>query len=146
MKITHPMLVKAKACAGPRAEFKRLFGKSVEVTEALCVEHVQVFDWGGAAEHLLAPAARAAYDEATATAWATYNAAIAPARAAYNAATATARAALNKATAMAWAAYLKATAPAWATYLEATAPAWATYREARARAFAQAFNSTENQS
>jgi hypothetical protein len=107
--------LKAKgACSEQVALFRQIFGQSVEITEALCVEHAALFSWEWAAENLLSAKARAAYDAATTTAEAAYEAAKAPARAAYEAATATASAAYEAARVAAWADYEAARATAWA--------------------------------
>ena len=102
------------ACREQLLLFKAKFGNSVEITEALCVEHSTEFSWGWAASNLLSAPAWAAYEDATA-----------PARAAYEAATAPARAAYEAATEAAWAAYDAASAPAWAAHEAAIASAWA---------------------
>lgn len=102
------------ACPDQIALFKRLFGDSVEVTEALAAEHAGKFNVEWAANHLLSPQAQAAYYAVTS-----------PSLAAYEAATARALAAYEAATARAWAAYDAATARARDAYDAATARAWA---------------------
>ena len=113
MLVTAASLRKLGACSDQVAEFERLFGAEVVVTEALCREHARRFDWDWAAENLFPAAARRAYDEAKAPAWRAYGQATAPARRAYR----------------------EATAPAWRAYDEATAPARRAYDEAKAPAF-----------
>lgn len=58
------------ACASQVALFRKMFGKSVDITEALCVEHAAAFSWNWAAENLLTKPASDAYDDAKALAWA----------------------------------------------------------------------------
>ena len=53
MKITLAQLRKLGACPDEVAIFEKLFGESVEVTEALCVKHAEKFDWDWAAKRLL---------------------------------------------------------------------------------------------
>jgi len=69
-KITSTQLRRAAACEDQVKLFVRHFGRSVVVTEKLCIEHAQDFDWDWAADSLLSVPARAAYNEATAPAWA----------------------------------------------------------------------------
>ena len=70
--LTLATLKSKSACGGQLAVFRTTFGKSVIVTEALCVEHAAAFSWGWAADNLLSPDALAAYEAARAGAWATY--------------------------------------------------------------------------
>ena len=65
MKITSAMLRKHRACADQVTEFQRRFGKSVEVTEEICLSVAKVFNWNWAALYFLPAPARKAYDEAT---------------------------------------------------------------------------------
>ncbi len=81
--ITLRQLVKAGACRDQRAEFARLFGRSVVVTEALAIEHANVFDWRWAAHHLLHDAARADFEKVCAPALAKYEKVCDAARAKY---------------------------------------------------------------
>ena len=85
------MLRRARACHRQVEIFEREWPEGAAVT----LENVQRaaelgldLDWF--AYNLFTPAARDAYDEATAPAWAAYDKATAPARAAYNKACATA--------------------------------------------------------
>ena len=137
--LTLATLKKKGACAGQAALFRAKFGRSVEITEALCIEHAADFSWRWAVDNLLSATARAAYDAAMAPAEAAYRAAMAPAEAAYRAATASAGAAYSAATASAGAAYDAAMAPARAAYDAAMAPAEAAYRAATAPAWARAY-------
>ena len=139
--LTLATLVRKGACREQREKFAKLFGKSVEITEALCAEHANEFNWDWAARNLLSASAsaRAAYDAAVAPALAAYDAAMAPAWAAYDAARASAQAAYDAAMAPAWAAYDAAMAPAWAAYAAAMAPARAAYAAAMASAWARAY-------
>ena len=61
-KITWAQLRKLGVCKNALADFKRLFGSEVWVTEALAVEHAAVFSWDYAAQYLLSTAQRDAYD------------------------------------------------------------------------------------
>ena len=138
--LTLARLVKAGACQPQVDLFKQHFGKSVEVTEEVCLAHASEFSWGWAANHFLTPSALDAYDAARAPAWAAYDAAQASAWAAYNAAM-TPWVAYDAARASAWVAYDAARASAWVAYDAAVAPARAAYDAARASAFAAAYNS-----
>jgi hypothetical protein len=68
--LTLATLKKKGACSEQVALFRKMFGRSVEITEALCVEHASVFSWGWAARNLLTAPACAEYDRVTAAAWA----------------------------------------------------------------------------
>ena len=135
-KITLSMLRKAGACKQQLDAFEQLFPRGVEVTIALCREHVATFNWGWAAENLLSPSARAAYDEARTTAGETYLKA-----------EATAAATHGKTIVSAWAKEYLAdplaardrVATTLATYKEAVAAALADYDEAVAVAWAEAY-------
>ena len=58
------------ACVEQVALFRKMFGKSVQITEALCVEHASAFSWKWAAENLLTASAWATFEAAMASAWA----------------------------------------------------------------------------
>jgi hypothetical protein len=90
------------ACTEQVKLFAKMFGASVQVTEALAVEHFDKFDWAFAAR-LLSDAGQAEYDRVTAPAWAEY----------------------ERVTASAWAEYERVTASAWAEYGRVRASAWA---------------------
>ena len=77
--------LKAKgACSEQVALFRRLFGKQVEVTETLCIEHARAFSWSWGACNLLSAQASDAYHEAIQQASDAFDAAIQPARDAYH--------------------------------------------------------------
>jgi len=135
MIITADMLRLREACADQVVEFKRLFGDQVAVTEALCIEHAQVFYWAWAARNLLPAEARQAYGEAITPAWKAYDEATAAARTAYGEADAAAGKAYGEATAAAWKAYGEATAAARTAYGEAITLARTACNEATAAAF-----------
>ena len=135
MKITVKKLKALGACKDQVKLFQDLFGPSVVVTEALCIQHAQEFSWGWAAQNFLSAPALKAYDKAIASARKAYAKAIAPASKAYQEATASAWKTYQEATASAWKTYTKAAAPALKAYREARAPTWEAYREAAARAF-----------
>ena len=95
MKVTKTLLLRKGACDDQLDKFVELFPKGVVVTEALCIEHASVFDWGWAASHLLrAPAqdeysrvraaAQAEYERVIAAAWDEYEREMAPAQAEYS--------------------------------------------------------------
>ena len=113
------------ACAEQRALFRKLFGTSVEVTEALAVEHPASFSWTWAANKLLSAAARAEYDKARAAARAECDKVTAAARAECDKVRAPARAEYEKVTAAARAEYNKVHAAAWAECDKVRAAAWA---------------------
>ena len=83
MLVTTAKLRDLGACRDQVDLFVALFGESVEVTKALCIEHAQKFNWNWAAKNLLPKTARAEYDHATASAWDEYDHAKASARAEY---------------------------------------------------------------
>ena len=129
MKLKLENLVKLRACWQALDLFENLFGKEVELTLDLCLEHGPKFDMDWAAENLLKPEARAEYEKAQAPAWAECEKARAAAWAEY-----------RKARAPAWAEYEKAQAAAFAEYEKAQAPAWAEYEKAQATAFFNAWS------
>ena len=118
MKITVERLKRLRACKAQVARFAELFPDGVEVTEELCIQHAQDFDWRWGSRNLLSPLALAAYDNA-----------VAPARADY-----------DNAVARAWARahYDNAVARAWADYEKAATQVRADYEKAGAVAFAKA--------
>ena len=71
-EITLLQLRELGACADQCAEFEKRFGKSVEVTEELCLSVADVFNWDWAAEYLLGAPALAEYKRVMAAAWADY--------------------------------------------------------------------------
>ena len=82
-QITLLQLRKLGACADQCAEFKKRFGKSVEITEELCLSVAGVFSWDWAANNLLGAPALAEYGRVTVPAWAEYDRVIAAAWAEY---------------------------------------------------------------
>jgi len=88
--LTVSTLVALGACIEQRAKFKALFGDSVEITEALCVEHASTFNFDWAALHLLSAPARSEYERVRAAAWAEYERVTAAAWAEYDRVTAAA--------------------------------------------------------
>ena len=113
MKITARILKSKGACTDQVALFASLFPKGVQVTEALCLEHADKFNWSWAAQKLLPASARAEYERIVASARAEYARTEAPA----------------------WAEYERAEAPAWAEYERVRASARAEYERVRASAF-----------
>ena len=124
MKVTVALLKRKGACATQAALFKELFPKGVEITEEVCVNVADKFNWSWAAEKLLSEPANAAYERATALAYAAYERATAPAPEAY-----------ERATALAYEEYRRATAPAYEEYRRATALAYAAYQRVQAATF-----------
>jgi len=61
MKITINHLEQADACQGQKDLFTDLFPDGVEVTEEVCREHSQVFDWEWAVWKLLTEEQQAEY-------------------------------------------------------------------------------------
>jgi hypothetical protein len=116
------------ACESQRDKFKKLFGKSVMVTEELAIKHAQDFDWSWAAKYLLSEPARAEYERVRAPALAVYNNVLTAAWAEY-----------SRATEPAWAEYSRAIATALEEYDKANATARAEYNKAMAPAFAKAY-------
>jgi len=82
--ITLAQLKRLGACTDETSQFERLFGSSIEVTEACCVQHAAQFDWNWAAEHLLSQDALAEYQRVRATASAEYERVMAAARAEFD--------------------------------------------------------------
>jgi len=119
MKITVTKLRKLRACKKEVERFKALFPRGVQVTEALCVQHADDFDWVWAARHLLSSSARAEYERVADAAWAEYDRAKTAALAEY-----------NRVRAAAWAEYERARDAAWAEYKRATAAAFGRLAEA----------------
>ena len=117
MKLKLENLVKLRACWQALDLFENLFGKEVELTLDLCLEHGPKFDMDWAAENLLKPEARAEYLKARAAAWAEY----------------------RKVRDSALAEYEKLEAAAWAEYRKARAPALAEYKKGEATAFFNAW-------
>jgi cell division septum initiation protein DivIVA len=115
--LTLATLKKKGACKEQVVLFRKMFGKSVEITEALCVEHAAVFSWGWAAENLLTAAALAEYQRVRAAALAEY----------------------QRVTAAALAECERVTAPAWAEYARVTAAALAEYERVKAATWARAY-------
>ena len=81
--LTLETLKAKRACAEQLRLFESMFGQSVEVTEALCVEVSAKFDFAWAAQRLLSLDALAEYERVTAPAWAEYKRVTAPAWAEY---------------------------------------------------------------
>ena len=79
MKVTATQLRKLRACQEQVDLFVATFGESVEITEALCLEHAGNFDWDWAAYNLLPAPAWADYERAMASAEADYERAMASA-------------------------------------------------------------------
>jgi hypothetical protein len=100
------------ACKEQRDLFRDLFGESVEVTEDLCGEHADKFDWDWAASRLLLEDGRARYKRARALIRDQY---------------------LN-ATGPAFKAYMVAHAIAWQAFVEAPDKDCGAYRSAIAEA------------
>ena len=138
--LTLQTLIDKGACSEQVELFRVRFGKSVRVTQRLCVSVAYAFDWNWAAQHLLSRPARAEYQRAAAAAWAEYARVLAPARAEYQRATAPAAAEYERVTAPAWAEYARVVAAAWAEYARVEAAAWAEYEVAAARTFAKLYN------
>ena len=88
--LTVSTLVALGACIEQRRAFRRTFGVSVRVTEALCVEHASTFNFDWAALHLLSAPARSEYERVRAAARAEYERVEAPALAEYERVTAAA--------------------------------------------------------
>jgi hypothetical protein len=101
--LTLATLKKKGACKEQVALFRKMFGRSVEITEALCVEHAAVFSWGWAAENLLTAAALAEYQRVRAAALAKYQRVMAAALAEFGRVTAAALAEYERVKAAAWA-------------------------------------------
>ena len=83
MKVTVALLKRKGACATQAALFTELFPKGVEITEEVCVNVADKFNWSWAAEKLLSEPANAEYRRATAPAYEEYRRATALAYAAY---------------------------------------------------------------
>ena len=112
--LTLATLKKKGACSEQVALFRKLFGKSVEITEALCAEHAKAFSWEWAAGNLLTAAACVEYRHVTAAAWAEYDRVVAPAWAECLRVAAAALEEYKRVAAAACAEYQRVTAAAWA--------------------------------
>jgi len=126
MKVTKALLKRLGACEAQREKFAELFPRGVVVTEALCVEHAQEFNWDWAANHLLSPEAQAEYNRVTA-----------PRSCRIRSLRRRAAAEYDRVRALAWAEYNRVTAPAQAEYNRVTAPAQAEYNRVMASAQAE---------
>jgi hypothetical protein len=74
MTITVKQLRKLKACEEQVDLFKKLFGESVEITEALIKEHSAKFDIYWLAKNLFSGSLLATYEASRDQLWATYEA------------------------------------------------------------------------
>ena len=83
-KITSSLLRAKGACSEQVELFKSLDGDSLELTEALCLEHAEKFNWGWAAHNLLSRKALDKYNHAMDVAWTEYENIEDLARAKYN--------------------------------------------------------------
>ena len=112
--LTLAQLVAAGACEEQCTLFTELFGKSVDITEVLCLEHAAKFTWVWAGRNLLSRTAYDAYEKVHAAALDEYEKVCAAALDEY-----------EKVQATAWAEYEKVQATAWAEHQKAHAAAWA---------------------
>jgi hypothetical protein len=113
MTITLAQLKKLGACHDQVRLFKELFGKSVEVTESVLLEHVSKFDLDWIAGKIFSAPALAEYQKVRDAALAEYEKVCDPA----------------------FAEYQKVRAPALAEYEKVCAPAWAEYQKVLDLAF-----------
>jgi hypothetical protein len=97
MRVTYDRLEELEACEPQLARFSELFGKAVDVTEALCIKHVLEFDWDWA-RRLLPIEARLEYCRVTAPARQEFYRALALASRKYDYGTASARGEYDRAT------------------------------------------------
>jgi hypothetical protein len=122
------------ACTEQVERFAKLFGDSVQVTEALAVEHYDKFDWNFAAK-LLSDAGRAEYDRVRAGASAEYDRVTASALAEYDRVRAGASAEYQHVRAQAWVEYERVKAQAWAGIYVSEAPILGKFMRWIARVF-----------
>ena len=125
MIITIAKLQQLDACPSQIIRFKELFGTEVKVTEELCVQYAQEFDFSWAAKNFLPITAQEVYWEDIVSSQKVY----------------------NETTAMAWKAcsenwetqkvYNKEVGKDWDAFRGAVASASKIYQEAKARAFAR---------
>ena len=74
MKVSVSLLRRKNACSTQVELFRETFGDGeVVVTEALCVEHAQKFDWSWAALYFFSPSLWFEYKEKLAPIWDAYN-------------------------------------------------------------------------
>jgi len=104
-KVTSSLLRQKGACVEQIHLFVALGGDDRELTEALCIEHAEKFEWSWAACHLLSPKARAEYCRV-----------IQPAEVEYGRIQKLARTEFDSAEQPAWAEYMLATQAALRTY------------------------------
>jgi hypothetical protein len=119
MKLTIQQLIDAKACQSQVDLFRDMFGKSVNITQRLCVSVADKFDFGWAAEKLLKPKAWAEYERVFPLAWVEY----------------------ERVRTSAQAEYERVRTSAQAEYERVRAPAWAEYERVCAKQFAKGYNS-----
>jgi hypothetical protein len=125
-RITSELLRRRGACRSQVELFIALGGDSLELTEALCLEHAEKFNFYWAANHLLTSGALVEYEHVRRGAQAKY----------------------EHIQQSAWAEYehiRQAALMARADYLHVQPTAWAEYQRACASAFFRAWTSPENQ-
>lgn len=119
--------------------FVRSFGKSVEITEALCVKHANVFKFGWPVRDLLSKEAEAVYRSSIIEARAAYASAFDQAKAVRVNAVAEARPLYYDPVAALTVSYERACRKAWADYNTATEEAQTIYDTVCAAAWARAY-------
>ncbi len=145
MKITLTMLRRAGACKPQVKRFAELFGEEADVTEELCVQHAQEFEWDWAASNLLDDDQQKIYREARASAEKIYREACAPAKKIYDETIASAGKIYREARASAEKIYREACAPAKKIYDKTRSSALKIYNETCASAFALACTLSDKQ-
>jgi hypothetical protein len=143
--ITSALLRERGACKIQIDLFMSLDGDRLELTEAVCVEHAQKFDWDWASKNLLAEGALAEYLRVEQAEWAEYLRIQRPAWAEYQHIEQLAQAKYVCVPQPVWAEYLRTQRPALAEYKRVQQAACAKYRRVCASAFFHAWNSAENQ-
>ena len=127
MYITTDLLTRRRACRDQLNLFTSLFPDGVTITQALCIEHADKFDWRWAAQNLLSAPLYAEYIAKCAPLYAEYIAKRAPLVAKYNAKRASLYAEYNAKCAPLDAEYIAKHAPLYAEYNAKRAPLVAEY-------------------
>ena len=128
--ITLGMLIRKKACQNQVDLFKKYFGKSVEITEDICLKYYNEFEFDWLIDNMLNEERREAYKAIKEPAWEDYKAIQGPANEAYKV--------IQRSV---YEAYKVIHGPAYIAYKAIQEPAYEAYNKEKARAFCVAYNS-----
>ena len=147
--ITLDMLIEKNACQEQANLFKKYYGKSVEITEDICLKYSNKFEFDWLVDNILSGDQREAYMTIQVPAYKAYNAIETAAGEAYQAIRVPAAEAYvairgpayNAIQTDAWKAYKAIEWRAYKAYYTIIAPAYEAYEKEKARAFFIAYNS-----